>query len=199
MQPRWVESNLCSLDRLEDEFETKSDYDDFLELREELVMNLVLRTDVPGTNRKLRDYAVANGLKVDSNDATTESEKKAIRKKDVDPTLADPSGLVKGLKKKAIREAEAPYDPFMGMPRSKDYYEVKDSYVARARGKPAEAIITAGYDFRQYMDECLLRAFAGLGVFIEDEMATKNNTAVPAPDIGSSRVLDDGYILKNKP
>ncbi|KIW71902.1 hypothetical protein PV04_00130 [Phialophora macrospora] len=174
-----------TLDRKEEEFETKRDYDDFLELREELIMNLVLRTDVAATNRKLKEYALANGLKVDSNDATAESDKKVTKKKDVDPTVADPSGLIKGLKKKVIREAEAPYDPFMGMPRKMDYYEVKDSHIARAKGKPAESMLAAGYDFGQYMDECLLRAFAGLGVFIEDEMAAKSKTAVPVPDIGA--------------
>ena len=182
-----------SLDRQEDEFESKRDYDDFLELREEWIMKLVFRTDVTATNRKLKEYAAANGLKVESNEATVESEKKAIKKKDIDPSVADPSGLVKGLKEKAVREIEAPYDPFMGMPHKKDYYEVKDSYVTRAKSKPAEAILAAGYDFGQYMDECLLRAFAGLGVFIEDEMATKNNTAVPVPDVGSSRIADDVF------
>ena len=148
-------------------------------------MNLVFRTDVAATNRKLRDYAIANGLKVDSTEAPTETEKKPLKKKEIDPTIADLSGLIKGLKKKVIREAEAPYDPFQGMPHNRDYYEVKDSYITRAKGKPAEAMLAAGYDFGQYMDECLLRAFAGLGVFIEDEMSTKNNTAVPIPDTGA--------------
>ena len=182
-----------SLDRLEDEFETKRDYDDFLELSEELIMNLVFKTDVAATNRKLREYAVANGLRVDSTETTAESEKKVAKKKDVDPTIADPSGLIKGLKKKVIRAAEAPYDPFMGMPRNMGYYEVKESYVTRARGKPADAMLAAGYDFGEYMDECLLRAFAGLGVFIEDEMATKGNADVPQPDSRSTERVNDVF------
>lgn len=172
---------MCSLDRREDEFETKRDYDDFLELREELIMNLVLRTDVAATNRKLKEYAQANGIKTDPTDGTTEPGAKAAKRKDVAPDAADPSGLIKGLKKIVIAKAKAPYDPFQGMPRTRDYYEVKESYISRVRGKPAEAMLAGGYDFAEYMDECLLRAFAGLGVFIEDEMSARDNTAVPVP------------------
>ncbi|EXJ96213.1 hypothetical protein A1O1_01339 [Capronia coronata CBS 617.96] len=169
------------LDRREDEFETKRDYDDFLELREELIMNLVFRTDVAATNRKLKEYAQANGIKTDPTEATSEPGVKAVKKKDVAPDAADPSGLIKGLKKIVLAKAKAPYDPFMGMPRTKDYYQVDDKYVSKVRGKPADAMLAGGYDFAEYMDECLLRAFAGLGVFIEDEMSTRDNTAIPIP------------------
>lgn len=155
-------------------------------------MNLVLRTDVAATNRKLKDYAIANGLKVEANEAT-DAEKKAAKKKEVDPTVADPSGLVKGLKKKVVREVEAPYDPFMGMPRNREYYNIKDSYIVRARGKPSEAVLAAGYDFGEYMDECLLRAFGGLGVFIEDEVPDKTNAAAPVPDVGAAKAVDDVF------
>ncbi len=182
-----------SLDREEEEFETKRDYDDFLELREELIMNLVLRTDVAATNRKLNEYAIANGIKTDATDATNESGTKPVKRKDVAPDLADPSGLIKGLKKIVVPKARAPYDPFMGMPRTRDYYEVKDSYVARARGKPNETMSAGGYDFEQYMDECLLRAFAGLGVFIEDEMAAKDNIAVPVPGTAEIKPANDVF------
>jgi hypothetical protein len=50
-------------------------------------------------------------------------------------------------------------------------------------------MLAAGYDYGQYMDECLLRAFAGLGVFIEDEMAAKSNTAVPVPETGATTAV----------
>lgn len=181
------------LDRQEDEFETKRDYDDFLELREELIMNLVFKTDVAPTNRKLKEYAVANGIKTDTTDGTNDPASKPVKRKDVAPDAADPSGLIKGLKKISIPKAKAPYDPFMGMSRTRDYYEVKESYVTRAKGKPAESMLAAGYDFQQYMDECLLRAFAGLGVFVEDEMATKNNTAIPVPGTGEVKASDDVF------
>jgi CDK-activating kinase assembly factor MAT1 len=178
------------LDRQEDEFETKRHYDDFLELREEMIMNLVLKNDVATTNKKLKHYAIANGLKIEAStdeNAADSDTKKPSKKKDVDSTIADPSGLIKGLKKKVLKKAEAPYDPFMGMARRRDHYEVTEAHVTRAKGKPSDAILAAGYDYTQYVDESLLRAFAGLGVFIEDEMAAKDNAAIPVPGTGDGR------------
>lgn len=188
-----ISLTVISLERQEDEFETKLDFDNFLELREELIMNLVLRTDVAATNRKLKEYAVANGIKTDATEASNEPNAKAVKRKDVAPDAADPSGLIKGLKKLTIPKALAPYDPFMGMPQTRDYYLVQESYVTRARGKPADAMVAGGYDFDQYMDESLLRAFAGLGVFIEDEMAAKDNVPVPIPGSGQVKVSDDVF------
>jgi CDK-activating kinase assembly factor MAT1 len=173
---------MIRLDRQEEEFESKRDYDDFLELREEMIMNLVLKTDVAATNKKLKYYAIANDLKIEAtteDNAADSDTKKPAKKKDVDLTIADPSGLIKGLKKKILKKAEAPYDPFMGMPRRGDYYEVKEAHVTSARGKPNDVMLAAGYDYAQYVDESLLRAFAGLGVFIEDEMAAKDKAALP--------------------
>jgi len=141
-------------------------------------MNLVFETDLKNTNRKLKEYARANGIKTDSTEST-EPGGKPVRRKDTDE--ADPSGLIKGLKKIVIPKARTAYDPFQGMPRTRGYYQVKESYVTRAKGKPSEAMAAGGYDFHQYMDECLLRAFAGLGVFIEDDMSTNNNTDVSMP------------------
>lgn len=155
-------------------------------------MNLVFRTDIATTNRKLKEYALSNGIKTDPTDSANEPAVKAMKRKDVAPDAADPSGLIKGLKKIAIPKADAPYDPFMGMPQTRDYYEVKESYVARARGKPIDTMSASGYDFQQYMDECLLRAFAGLGVFIEDEMYKEDNTAVPVPGTTESKTSEGG-------
>ncbi|KAL6250716.1 TFIIH/NER complex subunit [Rhinocladiella similis] len=162
-----------TLDRREEEFETKRDYDDYLELKEELIMNLVLKIDVQATRRKLKDYAIANGIKTDTNEATNDAGTRPAKRQNAAKDAADPSGLIKGLKPVVAPPPKAPYDPFMGMPRTREYYQVKESYVGRARGKPAEAMSASGYDFHQYMDECLWRAFAGLGVFIEDEMSAK--------------------------
>ncbi|KAJ9622098.1 uncharacterized protein PV06_05826 [Exophiala oligosperma] len=162
-----------TLDRREEEFESKRDYDDYLELKEELIMNLVLKIDVQATRRKLKEYAIANGIKTDATEATNDAGTRPTKRQNTPKDAADPSGLIKGLKPVVAPAPKAPYDPFMGMPRTRDYYQVKDSYVARARGKPSEAMSAAGYDFHQYMDECLWKAFAGLGVFIEDEMVAK--------------------------
>ena len=151
-------------------------------------MNLVFETDLKNTNRKLKEYARANGIKTDTTEST-ETGAKPVKRKDTDD--ADPSGLIKGLKKIVIPKAKAAYDPFMGMPRSRGYYEVKESYVTRAKGKPSDAMAAGGYDFQQYMDECLLRAFAGLGVFIDDDMSAKNSKAVPVPGTAEVKASDD--------
>jgi len=156
-------------------------------------MNLVLKTDVAATNRKLKEYAQANGIKTDATaDATGESAAKLSKRKD--DSSADPSGLIKGLKKIVVPKAPPPYDPFMGMPRKRDYYELRDSYETPfEREKSNPAVTAGGYDFQQYMDESFLRAFSGLGVFIEDEMAIKSNVVVPAPGIKSIKATDQVF------
>ncbi|KAK5045286.1 hypothetical protein LTR84_009392 [Exophiala bonariae] len=181
------------LERQEVEFESKRDFDDFLELREELIMNLVFRTDVAATNRKLKEYAQANGIKPDTTDSTTaETTAKVTKRKDTD--AADPSGLIKGLKKIIKPKMRAPYDAFMGMPRTQGYYQVKESYVTRLKhGKPNDIKDASGYSEWEYVNECLNRAFAGLGVFIEDEVSAKDNTAVPIPDVTTVKVANDVF------
>ncbi|KEF62952.1 uncharacterized protein A1O9_00927 [Exophiala aquamarina CBS 119918] len=179
------------LERQETEFESKRDFDDFLELREELIMNLVFRTDVAATNRKLKEYAQANGIKPDTTDPA-ETALKVVKRKDTD--AADPSGLIKGLKKIIRPKARAPYDPFMGMPRTQDYYEVKDSYITRLKqGKKNDVKDASGYSDWDYANECLNRAFAGLGVFIDDEVSTKNNTNVPRASVPASKATGDVF------
>lgn len=181
-----------SLDRQEAEFVDKRSYDDFLELREELVMNLVFRTDVAATNRRLKEYAQANGIKSDATDSANDLGAKAIKRKDTDD--ADPSGLIKGLKKIIKPKVKAPYDPFMGMARTQDYYQVKDSYIARLRqGKANDVKHASGYSDWEYVNECLNRAFAGLGVFVEDEVSSKNNTAIPLPAVVAAKPADDVF------
>lgn len=184
---------LLRLDRQEENFESKRYFDDFLELREELIMNLVFRTDVAATNRKLKEYAQANGIKSDTTDSTpAETTSKVVKRKDTD--AADPSGLIKGLKKIIKPKVRAPYDAFMGMPRSQDYYQVKDSYLTQFKqGKPNDVKDASGYSDWEYVNECLNRAFAGLGVFIEDEVSAKSNTAVPLPGATSVKAADDVF------
>lgn len=67
------ETDFKRLNRREDEFETKRDWDDFLEQREEIIMNLIMRTDVAATEKQLAEYAAANESSIRSN-ATLERE-----------------------------------------------------------------------------------------------------------------------------
>lgn len=148
-------------------------------------MNLVFKTDVAATNRRLREYAQANGIKTDSTEASHDLPTRQIKRKD--DGAADPSGLIRGLKRIVKPKARAAYDPFMGMPRTEDYYLVKDGYLARVKqGKANDAKDASGYSDWDYVNECLNRSFAGLGVFVEDEMAAKNNSAIPLPSITAS-------------
>jgi len=154
-------------------------------------MNLVFRSDVAATNRKLKEYAQANGIKPDTTDPA-ETATKVVKRKDTDD--ADPSGLIKGLKKIIRPKAKAPYDAFMGMPRTQDYYEVKDSYITRLnQGKQNDIKDASGYSNWEYVNECLNRAFAGLGVFIEDEVSSKNHTETLKPIVAISEATNDPF------
>lgn len=154
-------------------------------------MNLVFRTDVAATNRKLKEYAQANGIKPDTTDPS-ETASKVVKRKDTD--AADPSGLIKGLKKIIKPKARAPYDAFMGMPRTQDYYEVKDSYITRLKqGKQNDVKDASGYSDWEYVNECLNRAFVGLGVFIEDEVSAKSNTDAPRPSVTDAIAANDVF------
>jgi len=144
-------------------------------------MNLVFGTDAAATRHKLNDYQILNGLK--KPDPLKPNVKPPQAKA---PGSADPSGLIKGLKKIVAAPVRAPYDPFMGMAKRKDYYGLRNEYHSakydRVKADPQTA--AGGYDFQQYFDESLLRAFAGLGVFIEDEVG-KRDHSIAWPDASS--------------
>jgi hypothetical protein len=148
------------LNKEEDDFLTKRDYDDFLEMREEMIMNIVLDTDRVKTQRKLEAYAQANV--VNGKPVQTEGG-------------IDPSGLVHGLRPVLPPPVVEPYDPFQGMPTTKSYYTLQDRYVSRWDEAARKAEFAAGgYDMQAFHDESLLKAFAGLGVFLDVEMARRD-------------------------
>jgi CDK-activating kinase assembly factor MAT1 len=155
-----------SLNRREEEFESKRHWDDFLELREEFVMNLALGTDVAATNRKLKEYEQANSASIKQNAALERGD--TVNRL---ATAIDPTGLIKGLREVTPPPAVVEYDPFMGMATRRDYYEVRDDYPLRRLKKAKEDVqlMAGGFDFQQFYDESLFRAFAGLGCFIEEE------------------------------
>lgn len=63
-----------SLNRREDEFDSKRAFDDFLEQREEMIANLVCRTDVAQTEAQLQKYATENMQSIRTNLALEEQE-----------------------------------------------------------------------------------------------------------------------------
>lgn len=162
------------LNRQEDEFESLRDYNDFLELREIMVMNLILNTDVNATNKKLKDYQKANNHFVDK--GLKDSVSKAPKKRAQEDGVADPSGLIQGLKKIVAPTRLPDYDAFEGMDTSYDYFAIKEEYQEHWTKGASATALAGGYDYLATAEEALVTAFAGLGVFIDDEK--KSNTLV---------------------
>jgi len=155
-------------------------------------MNLVLRTDVAATNRKLKEYEAANITSVKENagldrqQADMPASRIPVQLRPA--TATDTTGLVKGLKEVKAAAPVAAYDPFMGMSTKRDYYELRDDYPSRKieRARKDPKVLAGGFDFQQYYDESLLRAFAGLGCFIEDEKANADATDVQSITVGGT-------------
>ena len=81
---------------------------------------------------------------------------------------------IRGLKEKRkppTPAAEIPYDPFGGMEFVAGRYRVRDGYkndwLEKARLETSHVV--GGYDVREYYARSMFDAFAGLGVFVEDE------------------------------
>lgn len=155
-------------------------------------MNLLEGIDAKATARKLDEYEIAMGIKARPVEETGRGATRTmVSRSDSNP---DPTGLIKGLKKIVAPPPKAVYDPFMGMPRTRDYYEVKDNYETRYdKLKKDPMFDPAGYDFHQYMDESLLRAFAGLGVFVEDEMKKVDETSTSIQIPVATKLEDDPF------
>lgn len=93
--------------------------------------------------------------------------------------ISDPTGLVKGLRRVRAPPPEKVYDPFMGMATTRDYYELQSDYpsIRLTKAKSDTRTTAGGFDFQAYFDESLLRAFAGLGCFIDEEQGGRDQPA----------------------
>ena len=158
-------------------FEDLRSYNDYLELKEEFAMNLIYRTDEAGTNRKLREYEVANGLRKEKD----EGKKPAAVVVHKDGDYPDASGLIKGLKKRYVPAPRSPYQPFGDVPDGRGYYSQYDNYTMTPLYSKnlLEECKISGFDVQDYMDEALLRAFSGLGVFVGSEKDGKADEGIP--------------------
>lgn len=79
---------------------------------------------------------------------------------------------IRGLKeKKKPPPPEGPYDPFGGMDFVPSRYKVHEglTHPAIEKYKGDSGHVTGGYNFEEYTTRAMFEAFAGLGVFIEDE------------------------------
>ncbi|RAK82503.1 TFIIH/NER complex subunit TFB3 [Aspergillus fijiensis CBS 313.89] len=101
--------------------------------------------------------------------------------------IAGDSGLIKGLKKIVTPEPEKPYDPFGGMvPNKRDYYTLRDFYPSSYLDpiRQDTRMQAGGYDLQEYYSRTLMEAFAGLGCFIDEEVAQRDDAGslgVPRP------------------
>lgn len=97
-----------------------------------------------------------------------------------DAAEASGSDLIKGLKKVVAPEPEKPYDPFGGLdPYKRDYYDLQphypSSYLDPIRNDTR--MLAGGYDLKEYYSRSLLEAFAGLGCFVDEEVAARDETS----------------------
>ncbi|KAK2761301.1 TFIIH/NER complex subunit [Arachnomyces sp. PD_36] len=86
-------------------------------------------------------------------------------------------GLIKGLKKIVAPEPEKPYDPFGGMdPYKRDYYDLQPYYPSQYLDpiRNNTQVLAGGYDLKEYYSRSLLEAFAGLGCFVDEEVAARD-------------------------
>ena len=96
--------------------------------------------------------------------------------------VADSTFTIEGLKPVEEVEPERPYDPFAGIAFRRDYYVLQDHYENQwLEGMQSNPQITAGgYDVKEYYARTMLEAFAGLGVFVEEEVAGRETEASKA-------------------
>lgn len=106
---------------------------------------------------------------------------------------AGSSGLIKGLRKIKTPEPEKPYDPFMGyLPEKRDYFTLQQSYPSQYLDRIRNDVQTqaGGYDLREYYSRTLMEAFAGLGVFVEEEVS-KRDVSLAAATEGAAMAVDE--------
>ena len=86
--------------------------------------------------------------------------------------------VIKGLKAKKKAVPEGPIDPFGGLSfEGRRYYSIQDDYVwAGVQETKSDVLVGAGgYDVRDFTSRALCEAFAGLGVFIGEEVGSKDS------------------------
>lgn len=196
----WAD-RLHRLNKTENDFETLRDYNDYLEIVEEITWNLILKIDVEATERKLRLYEQAQKAErniahrnvnqpdpsLPSDTAQVVLKKGGSQRKAVasnapsnNASAADKNetdiGLhFRGLKKYVPPEPEKPLDPYDGFNIEPQYYVLQDDYDVDWLTNPKHdpAVMAGGYDMKDFYSMALCEAFSGFGVFIEDEIDTR--------------------------
>ncbi|GAX74255.1 hypothetical protein CEUSTIGMA_g1704.t1 [Chlamydomonas eustigma] len=76
-----------------EDFTTKEEWDNYLEMVEDLIFNIVNKIDVPAMEAKISEYQRSNRVKIISNQARlAEEQKKATQETFGDPTPVEEAG-----------------------------------------------------------------------------------------------------------
>jgi CDK-activating kinase assembly factor MAT1 len=92
-----------------------------------------------------------------------------------DDANRDTGFTFRGMKKRKSPEPEKPFDPFGGWDIKPQYYTLQHDYdhnwFSATKSDPLH--YAGGYDMREYYSRALCDAFGGMGIFVEDEMASR--------------------------
>lgn len=99
---------------------------------------------------------------------------------------AAPTFTIAGLKPVSAPEPEKVYDPFGGYVIKNEYYTLQKRYENPyfERGVRTDPkIVAGGYDLMEYCARTMVEGSAGLGVFVEEEVAGRDS--VPSRSLGT--------------
>ncbi len=95
---------------------------------------------------------------------------------------------LRGLKKKESPKEEKPYDPFGGVDLTPTRYVLQDDYesewLSHAKADPRHK--AGGYSLHEYYARTMFEAFSGLGVFVEDEVASRSQPIAASSAVGTA-------------
>lgn len=102
---------------------------------------------------------------------------------------------IRGLKKKAGPVVEKPYDAFGGIDLTPTHYVLQDEYANEwlRDAKSDVRHVAGGYSLKEYYSRTMFEAFSGMGVFIEDEVASREQIASMGATVGEGNVADDVF------
>ena len=97
--------------------------------------------------------------------------------------------IIKGLKSKQKTEPEPPIDPFGGLRIVDSYFTAQDDYLWEGIQEARKDVkqVAGGYDVADYAHRSLVAAFAGLGVFVADEVSERDRVGQDAQAVGMAR------------
>lgn len=203
------------MNKVESDFETLKDFNDYLEVVETVTWNLILKEDVENTERRLRLWEEAQKAELNPNAPRRVTEPDPSQLSDTSHVVlkkggtqrkalttssgnaADPFGgdeverdigfTFKGLKKRKAPEPEKPFDPFDGWSIEPQYYALQTDYSHNwyTATRNDPQHYAGGYAMQEYYSRALCEAFGGIGIFIEDEMKANADQASGDAGIGT--------------